>query len=140
MLNSKLVDEWVLLGFLTGISVRGYLQEQKWLKDSCITKAHPSMGDSSQSWEPGAHCTACRQPHRLGSVFPGASVGLNLSWQLSFLLPERDSQLLLLSLTGRCLMIWSVSGTSCKYYIVDFLSFRKLPPWWEFSHTWILRK
>ena len=26
----------------------GYLLEQKWLKDRCITKAHPSMGDSSQ--------------------------------------------------------------------------------------------
>jgi hypothetical protein len=27
-------------------------------KDSCLTKAYPGMGDSSQSWEPGAHCTA----------------------------------------------------------------------------------
>ena len=81
LLNSKLVDEWVLLGFLTGISVRGYLQEQKWLKDSCITKAHPSMGDSSQSWEPGAHCTACRQLNRLESVLSRC-----LSW--SKLLPD----------------------------------------------------
>lgn len=27
--------------------------------DSCITKAHSSMGDSSQSWELGAHCPDC---------------------------------------------------------------------------------
>ena len=32
------------------------------------TKARPSMSDSSQSWEPGAHCTACRQPSRLKGV------------------------------------------------------------------------
>ena len=30
---------------------------------------HPSMGDSSQSWEPTrAHCTACRQLHKLECV------------------------------------------------------------------------
>jgi hypothetical protein len=32
---------------LTGIPVRGHLQDQKWLKDSSIPKAHTSMGDSS---------------------------------------------------------------------------------------------
>jgi hypothetical protein len=29
--------------------VRGYLQKQKWLKDSCISKALPCMGDNSQN-------------------------------------------------------------------------------------------
>lgn len=32
--------------------MRGYLQEQKWLKDSYNIKAHSSMGESLQSWEP----------------------------------------------------------------------------------------
>jgi hypothetical protein len=36
--------------------------------DSYITKAHPSMGDSSQSWEAGAQCIACRQLNRLETV------------------------------------------------------------------------
>lgn len=31
---------------ITGIWVKGYLKKQKWL--SCITKAHPSIGDTSQ--------------------------------------------------------------------------------------------
>lgn len=30
----------------------GYLQEQKWFKDSCIPKAQPSMGDGS--WTPAS--------------------------------------------------------------------------------------
>lgn len=58
----------VLLGLLTAIWLRGYMKEWKWLKDSCLTKAHQSMGDSSQSWDPGAHCTACRQLKRLDRV------------------------------------------------------------------------
>ena len=46
-----LVNQWFLLELLTGIWVWGYLQEQKWLKDKCITKAHPSLGDSPQMLE-----------------------------------------------------------------------------------------
>lgn len=34
-------------------------------------QTHSSMGDSSQSWEPGAHCTACRQLSRSKSVLSG---------------------------------------------------------------------
>ena len=59
--NSNLVNKRVLLGLPTGIWVSGNLQKQKWLRDTCITKAHASMGDSSQSWAPGTHCTARRQ-------------------------------------------------------------------------------
>lgn len=42
------------LKLLTGIWVRGYLQEQR-LEDRCVMKAHPSMGGSSQklrTWSP----------------------------------------------------------------------------------------
>ena len=37
-------------------------------KNSCITKAHTSTGANLQSWESGAHHTACRQLNRLESV------------------------------------------------------------------------
>ena len=40
--KSKLVNQCVLLAFLTGVKMRDYLQNND------ITKAHPSMGDSSQ--------------------------------------------------------------------------------------------
>lgn len=39
----------VLLGFIIEIWVRSSLQEQKWFKDNCITKAQPNMGDNSQN-------------------------------------------------------------------------------------------
>ena len=42
-------NQWILLVFLTEVCVRGYLQKQKWLKDSCISKALPCMGDNSQN-------------------------------------------------------------------------------------------
>lgn len=45
------------------------------IKDSCITKANDSLGDSSQVRKPGAHPTACRQLKRLESVLPRC-----LSW------------------------------------------------------------
>ena len=33
-----------------------------------LPKSTPAWGDSSQSWEPGAHSTTCRQLNRLESV------------------------------------------------------------------------
>ena len=43
-------DQWVLLGLLTGIWVRDYSQEWKWLKENCIIKAHPSMVTTHKIW------------------------------------------------------------------------------------------
>lgn len=60
-----------LLGLLTGIRMRGYLQKQKWLKDNCVTNAHPSMGDSSQNLANPGHTA---QP-------AGSAAG----WRVSFL-------------------------------------------------------
>lgn len=74
--KSSLLTQWVLVGLLTGIWVRSYLQEQKWLKDSCVTKA--TSGDGSQSWEPGAHWIACRQLSRLENVLSSCLIGLSL--------------------------------------------------------------
>lgn len=44
--------------------------EQKLFKDSFITKAHPSMVDSLQSWKSGTHCTASGQFITLERVLP----------------------------------------------------------------------
>lgn len=71
----SLVNQWAFGGF--------YLQKySEWLlpgaemsQTSCITKAHLSMGDSSEIREPGAHSTASKQLKRL--FFPVASVGPN---------------------------------------------------------------
>jgi hypothetical protein len=50
-------------GGVTGIWGRGYLQEQKWLKDSCITTAHPSTGHSSElgTWRSLSSLQAAQQ-------------------------------------------------------------------------------
>jgi hypothetical protein len=74
--KSNLVDQWASLGLLTEVGVRSHLQEHKWLKDNCITKAQPSMGDSSQKLENLEHTA---QP-------PGSSAG----WRES---PPNDSLL-----------------------------------------------
>lgn len=63
------MNQWILLELLTGIWVRCYWQEQKWLTDSCITKDHIYTCDSPQNWEPKAHCAACWLFSRLES-FP----------------------------------------------------------------------
>ena len=46
----------------------GLLTETEILKDSCITKAHPSVVAAYKNWEPGPCCTACRQLNRLDGV------------------------------------------------------------------------
>lgn len=51
----------------------GYLQEQKWFKDTCITTAHQTMGDGSQNRKSRAYYTIRRQLHRLSTT--GSSVG-----------------------------------------------------------------
>lgn len=51
-----------------GIWVKGKLLEHKWFKDSCITKAHPSMGTAHKRWKFGSHCTV-----------PGSSTGWAMS-------------------------------------------------------------
>lgn len=46
---------WVLLGLLTGIWMRGNLEDQKWLNNSYISKAYPNM--CSSSWKLGIGST-----------------------------------------------------------------------------------
>ena len=68
--KSILVDQWGLSRLLTEIQMWGYLQERKWLKDRSITKAlpQPPWLTAHKNWEPGAHCTACRQLNRSEGV------------------------------------------------------------------------
>lgn len=49
----------------------GDLQDQKSPKHSCFTRACPSTSDSSQTWEPGTHCTAWRQVMKLEGALSG---------------------------------------------------------------------
>jgi hypothetical protein len=48
-LTSTLVKQWILLELFIGIWVSSYLQDQKWHKDSSITKTHARMGNSLQT-------------------------------------------------------------------------------------------
>ena len=95
---------WIneFLWLLTQMWVSGYLQEQKQLKDSCITKAHPSMFDSTQAGN--LKHTAQLAGNSTGwSILLGGLVVLNLqlvwsqrllcsSVQFSFPPFEEDSQ------------------------------------------------
>lgn len=47
---------FVFLQLLTGIQVRGHFQGQKWLRDSCVTEAHSSVGD--KAWKLGTWSTS----------------------------------------------------------------------------------
>lgn len=68
-LKSNLMIQWVLLE----------LQEFKWEviyrnrydSKTAASPGPPRHGDSSQIWEPGVHCRACRQLDRLESVLSG---------------------------------------------------------------------
>lgn len=71
----QLGDPMTFSEIIKRVWVKGNLQKQKWLQDSCITKAHPGMGDSSQNREPGAHRTAFRHLSRLESA-----LSRRLSW------------------------------------------------------------
>lgn len=66
-----------LLALFTGIWMRSYLQEHKWLKDSCITTAHP-FGWQSTKARNLAHCTACWQLNKLSFPGPSRLVGWSL--------------------------------------------------------------
>ena len=98
----------VLLRFLQEIRVRGYFQEQKWLR--CITEAHPAWvkahkdGNPEHPTQPAGSSTGWRVS------FPSASAGLTQPWRqlvclgclwkLGFLW----SQLLLFTQAGRGLV------------------------------------
>jgi hypothetical protein len=42
LLQSSLLKQWVLLGSLTGVEIRDYLQEKGQLKSTTLVKAHPN--------------------------------------------------------------------------------------------------
>lgn len=105
-----MVNHWVLSGLHTGVWGGGYLEEQKWLQSSCITKwkrglhasaSHPEFLEQPEwvtvhrSWKPGVHCTAYGQLNRLESALskwlwsnltlPGSSPGFCFSKHLASL-------------------------------------------------------
>lgn len=56
--KSSLLAQEVLLGLLTGIWVRGYLQEHLGNRNYSNAKPNPVWMAASESWKPGAWCTA----------------------------------------------------------------------------------
>lgn len=120
----------------------GYLEQQKQLKESCISKVQPYMVKVYQNWEPSTYCIACRLLNGLEKVLPRSLFICASSRLLSlFLLLFRqiiiytlkpgssesslwpfgwsasESQvLLLLSLEARGLCIRSISGPSWNYF------------------------
>lgn len=76
---SYLVNQRVLLGLLTGTWVRGFLQEQKWLKvASPNTSPTKPTAPKARNLEHSVHSLQAAQTGWEMS-FPGASVGLNLN-------------------------------------------------------------
>ena len=63
--KSNLASHWVLLELLTGVEMRGYLQEQKWLKDSWITKARLRTTDNSQKLRPWSILCSLEAPQQV---------------------------------------------------------------------------
>lgn len=79
------VNQWVFLGLLRRIWVRSNLQEQKWFINSCITKAHSSMGDISQKPKTGITGNTLKAQQKRLSL-SGSSDGLTLfhpAWLVS---------------------------------------------------------
>ena len=93
------------------------LEKQKWLKDSCITKVHPSRGDSSQSWKPGVRAQPAGNPTSWRMSFSGC-----LNWSEPFRSSSTGYCLVLVAFlawesslnTGRWIL--SVSGDSWSYF------------------------
>ena len=63
--KSNLVNQRVVLRLLTGVRMRGYLQEQKWLKDSWITKARLRTTDNSQKLRPWSILCSLEAPQQV---------------------------------------------------------------------------
>lgn len=103
--SSTWVNQWVLLGLLTGVWLRGYYsQGQKWLRESSITKAHPNVGDCSQklgTWNILHRKQAGQQIESV--LFKWLNLVLRVFF-IAFSHLSSDSQLLLFPLTERSLV------------------------------------
>ena len=88
-------ETMIFLGLLTGVGMRGCLEEQERLKNnSYITKAHPSVGDSSQKAKPGATAQPEASSTYPAVPFPSDSGGLSL-FPTALLLSAFSRQLVL---------------------------------------------
>lgn len=133
----------------------GCLEVQNWTKISFISKVHPRTGDKSQSWEPGAHCTAWRQFSKLERVLSQwlwKIFSKQLNWFL--LLPcdytrvdhhlsfsplkvffavqllcvgEEFSAFIAYSGRNEVYRIWSFSGTSWTYFELFTFLIKEFP-------------
>lgn len=72
--KSNLINQRILLELLTGIWGNGYLEKQKLLKDSFITKAHYIVNDSSQKLKTWSTLHSLQQLSRLETPFQVAQL------------------------------------------------------------------
>lgn len=78
------------IGVSYGRPGEGSLTAAEMTQRQLITKAHPSMSDSPQSWEPAAPGTACWWFRKVGSVLPRPSGSESDSRVLNaYILPGR---------------------------------------------------
>lgn len=112
--KSSFGNQWVSLWLLTGIWVKSLLLLQKYLKGSCITKAHLSTGGSAQTYSTRSSLQAAQQVGRVLSRC--------LSWPES--LPDNSAfwacpkhSILLMCSWGKVgLGIWSVWGNFWHHF------------------------
>lgn len=125
------------LRLLTEILVKVCLQEQKLLRDSCITKSYPHhFWQIPKAWQLGAQCIAYRQLNRCDRVLStwlssskpvlGCSAGLRV-FLSAWVFWERFSPFCIVySWMGRGYGILSVSGISWCFFWVVALCLKKL--------------
>lgn len=132
--KSSWVKQWALSGLLTGQWVRGNLEELKWPKDSCTTKALPSMGGwlpkagkqegITQAW---GSSRVERNPFQQGSFSECLSAGLTAYGSLGGGNPVN-----LVSFTDflepLSYFLPELYKLPCRMYCTWFCSFKELKP------------
>lgn len=110
-------------GLFTGIWVRGVLKEQKWLKDSYISKAHPSRGGSSQKLETWHVLQSVGSSAGWRVPFVGNSVGSSL-FHVACLVSASSGQINLSeSIFQKSLLVAYVLGWRDPVNLVSFRDF-----------------
>lgn len=102
--NSNLVNQWVLLGWTTGVPVRGHREERDWQRQGHHSEPHCNTGN--ESWDPGSLERVDRKIQeslssaahsaygilKMGSLVSLANVGTSGHfWVVHFLSPNEPS-------------------------------------------------
>ena len=86
--KSYLMIKWLFIGVTYRNMGEGLFTSTEMTQRQLHHQRSPQRGDGSQSREPGAHCTACRQFNRLKSILSRLSCPVVLSlFQAVWLIP-----------------------------------------------------